>query len=244
MSEISRREMLGSLGALAAAGGWIGLTPGEAVAQESAGGAGPKEYALPPLDYAADALEPHLDAQTMQLHHDKHHAGYVNGLNAALKDLAAVRQAGDAGALARVRALTDAVAFNGAGHALHSVFWKNLRKDGGGAPKGALAQAIDRDFGTFAAFQAQFNETAKTVQGSGWGILGWEPLGGRLLVFAAEKHQNQTVWGAVPLLVLDVWEHAYYLKYQNRRADYVTAFWNVVNWENVAERLSAAPKLT
>jgi superoxide dismutase, Fe-Mn family len=248
MAELTRREMLGSLGALAVAGGWIGVNAREAAAQPAGGtapaaeGVGVKEYTLPPLGYAPDALEPHIDAQTMTLHHDKHHAAYVKGANEALAGLAQIRQDGSPDAFAKVRGLTDALAFNGSGHVLHSVFWTNMKKAGGGAPAGALAAALGRDFGDFAKFQAQFGQAAEKVQGSGWGILGWEPLGGRLLVLSAEKHQNQGVWGVVPLLVLDVWEHAYYLKYQNKRADYIKAFWNVVDWDNVAQRLDAAQK--
>jgi Fe-Mn family superoxide dismutase len=119
-----------------------------------------------------------------------------------------------------------------------------MKKAGGGEPKGAIGAAIAQDFGGFGPFQAQFSQAAKTVQGSGWGILAWEPLSGRLIVLSTEKHQNQTMYGCVPLLVLDVWEHAYYLKYQNNRGGYVDAFWNVINWENVDSRLALARKLT
>jgi Fe-Mn family superoxide dismutase len=237
--------MLGSLGTLAAAGGWIGLTTEESIAAVTqgggAGGGGePVTYSLPPLDYAFDALTPHIDAQTMELHHDKHHAGYVKGLNAALT---ALEGASKSGSYDEVRALTDAVAFNGSGHVLHTVFWKNMKKGGGGAPSGALSAQIDRSFGSFSRFEAHFSAAAGKVQGSGWGILAYEPLGRRLLVLEAEKHQNHTMWGVVPLLVLDVWEHAYYLNYQNRRGDYVKAFWNVVDWDNVAQRLALAQRL-
>ncbi len=245
MYPVSRREMLGSLGTLAVAGGWIGLTPEETIAQESVGsGTTPREYSLPPLGYSYDALEPHIDAQTMQLHHDKHHAGYVRKLNKALKQLDEVRRKGSPEEYARIRELTDSLAFNGSGHTLHTVFWKNMKKDGGGQPQSTLGRLIDRDFGGFHHFVEHFSKATGTVQGSGWGILSWEPLSGRLLVFGAEKHQNQAMWGSVPLLVLDVWEHAYYLKYQNKRADYVAAFWNVIDWDNVAQRLSMAMRLT
>lgn len=245
MQSVSRREMLGSLGTLAVAGGWIGLTPDEVVAQESGGsGKALREYSLPPLGYDYDALEPHIDAQTMQLHHDKHHAGYARKLNKALKGLDAVRQKGGSGEFARIRTLTDALAFNGSGHVLHTVFWKNMKKHGGGQPTGSLARMLDRDFGSFDRFVKHYSKAAGTVQGSGWGILAWEPLSRRLLVFGAEKHQNLTMWGSVPLLVTDVWEHAYYLKYQNQRGKYVAAFWNVIDWDNVAERLSQAMRLT
>jgi len=251
MSTLNRREMLGTLGTLAAASGWITLNSGDAHAQEKKGdhaapaGDGamkPKEYVLPPLPYPYDALEPHIDAKTMELHHDKHHAGYVKGLNDALAKIDAARKSGQG--MEHLRALTDALAFNGSGHALHSIFWTNMKKGGGGEAKGAIGKQIETDFGAFDKFKTQFSDAAKTVQGSGWGILAWEPLGDRLIVLGAEKHDNLTVFGCVPILVLDVWEHAYYLKYQNNRGGYVDAWWNVVNWENVDSRLAVAMKLT
>ncbi|MEK7756873.1 MAG: superoxide dismutase [Planctomycetota bacterium] len=249
MAHVNRREVLGTLsavGGLAAAGGWIGLSTDEAIAQESGGKAvgGPREYKLPPLPYAPDALEPHIDAQTMTLHHDKHHAAYVKGLNDAITKLDAARQGGATSTgLDAIRDLTDSLAFNGSGHVLHCVFWENMKKSGGGEPKGVIAKQIVGDFGGFANFQAHFATASKKVQGGGWGILAWEPLSSRLIVLGAEKHQNLTMFGCIPLLVLDVWEHAYYLKYQNNRGGYVDAFWNVVNWENVDSRLAAAMKL-
>ena len=246
MTEPTRREMLGTLGTLAAVGGWIGLPGDEALAQPAGGGglATPKEYAFRPLPYAYDALEPHIDKETMQIHHDKHYAAYVKGVNDAIAGLAAARTAGKPEDLAKIRGLTDSLTFNGCGTALHDIFWTNMKHGGGGEPKGMLAQAIGRDFGSFAAFMAQFNETATKVQGSGWGILAWEPLSGRLITLGPEKHQNMTFFGCVPLLVVDVWEHAYYLKYKNMRADYVKAWGNVINWDNVAERLNMGMKLT
>lgn len=243
--------MLGTLGTLAAAGGWIGLNANETLAQ--AGGtpapagsaAGATGYTLPPLPYSPDALEPHIDAQTMTLHHDKHHAAYVKGLNDAITKLAASREGGATSkGLDAIRDATDALAFNGSGHVLHCVFWENMKKGGGGEPKGALAAQLASDFGGFSNFQAHFSTASKRVQASGWGILAFEPLSKRLIVLGAEKHQNLTMFGCVPLLVLDVWEHAYYLKYQNNRAGYVDAFWNVINWENVDARLATAKKLT
>ena len=246
MGEINRRQMLGALGSMAVAGGWIGLEAEESVAgpEEPAAAGRPKEYALGALPYDYDALEPHIDAKTMRLHHDKHHAGYVKGLNQAVAELAAVHGGGSAGDPAKVRELTDRLAFHGSGHVLHAVFWKNMKKNGGGEPGGSLRKRIERDLGSFAALRSCLSAAAGKVQGSGWGILAWEPLSGRLLVLAAEKHQNQGLWGCVPLLVLDVWEHAYYLKYQNNRGRYINAFWNVVDWDNVAWRLDAAAKLT
>jgi Fe-Mn family superoxide dismutase len=234
---LNRRDLLTTAGPLAAAG-WLGLA---ALAEAQDGGKpadGPAPYALPPLPYPYEALEPHIDAQTMKLHHDIHHAGYVKGLNAALDKLADARKGGD---YAAVKALSREVAFHGSGHLLHCVFWTNMTPEKT-EPKGALKAMLERDFGSLDAFKAHFGNAAKQVEASGWGILGFEPLSRRLLVLESEKHQNLSVWGVHPLLVIDVWEHAYYLKYQNKRADYVDAFWNVVNWDDVAARLDAATK--
>ncbi len=246
MSEPTRREMLGTLGTLAAVGGWIGLPGDEVLADQPAAGGviTPKEYTVVPLSYAYDALEPHIDKETMTLHHDKHYAAYVKGVNDAIAGLAAARQPGKPEDIAKMRGLTDSLTFNGSGAALHEIFWTNMKKDGGGEPKGMLAQYISRDFGSVAGFMAQFNELALKVQGSGWAILAWEPLSGRLITLAPEKHQNMTFFGCAPLMVLDVWEHAYYLKYKNMRADYIKAWGNVINWDNVADRLNKALKIT
>jgi Fe-Mn family superoxide dismutase len=245
MTETNRRELLGGLAALATVTGFIGLDSDPVSAQGAAPATpgAPRPYVLPPLPYPADALEPHIDAQTMTLHHGKHHNAYVEGLNAALASLEQMRAGGQPADLAKVRELTDAVSFNGSGHALHSLFWTNMVK-GGGEPKGELATLLARDFGSLDAFKAHFTSAAVRVQGGGWALLAWEPLAGRLVVLQAEKQQNATLFGSVPLLGCDVWEHAYYLKYQNRRPDYVKAWWNVVNWDNIAERLAAARKLT
>jgi len=198
------------------------------------------KHVLPPLPYAYEALEPHIDEQTMRLHHDKHHQSYVDGLNKAEDMLAQARSSGD---FALVKHWEREAAFHGSGHFLHSIFWPNMAppgNGGGGEPTGELASQISRDFGSFAAFKAQFGAAAKAVEGSGWAILAWQPAGAQLVVLTSEKHQNLTQWGVVPLLVLDVWEHAYYLRYQNNRGAYVDAWWNVVNWADVAERLKAA----
>jgi Fe-Mn family superoxide dismutase len=235
---LNRRELLTGMGPLAAAG-WIGLSAIDALAQEEGkdmGEAAP--YALPPLPYAYDALEPAIDKETMTLHHDIHHAGYVKGLNAALGKLEEARKGGD---YAAVKALSREVAFHGSGHLLHCVFWTNMTPKKT-EPKGALKRMLERDFGSVDAFKAHFGNASKQVEASGWGILGFEPLSRRLLVLEAEKHQNLTVWGVHPLLVLDVWEHAYYVKYRNRRPEYVDAFWNIVNWDDVAARLDAAAR--
>ncbi len=200
-----------------------------------------EEYKLPELPYAYSALEPYIDEQTMRLHHDKHHAAYVNGLNAALKKLEDARAASD---FALITGLSKLVAFHGSGHALHTIFWQVMcQKDKSKEPSsGALADQIKADFGSMDAFKKQFSEAAKAVEGNGWAVLAYEPMGKRLLVLQAENHQKLTFQGSIPLLVLDVWEHAYYLKYQNNRAGYVEAWWNVVNWSEVEKRLSHAKK--
>lgn len=197
-------------------------------------------HILPSLPYDYDALEPHIDAQTMKLHHDIHHKGYVDGLNGAEAKLAAMRDSGD---YAAVQAVQRAVAFHGSGHFNHVIFWENMGPKGGGTPGGDLSAQIDKDFGSFDKFRAHFSAASATVEGNGWGVLAWHPVAGHLVVLASMNHQNQGIHGAVPILMLDVWEHAYYLKYQNKRPAYVEAWWNVVNWENVAQRFDQATSL-
>jgi len=197
-------------------------------------------YELPALPYPYNALEPHIDEQTMHLHHDIHHKGYVDGLNKAEGELAKAREAND---FALVKHWEREAAFHGSGHILHAIFWTNMApagNGGGGTPAGALGQQIDKDFGSFDKFKAHYMAATTAVEGSGWGILAWQPLGRKLVILTAEKHQQLTQWGAIPLLVLDVWEHAYYLKYQNKRGEYVKAFFNIVNWADVAARFEKA----
>ena len=201
-----------------------------------------EKHVLPPLPYPYEALEPHIDAQTMKLHHDLHHKSYVDGLNAAEEKLAAARQAGD---FAAIKPLSRELAFHGSGHFLHSIFWNNMApagKGGGGQPEGAVADQIKKDFGSFDAFQKQYTAAGTAVEGGGWALLVWQGSPGlsKLEILMSEKHQVNTQWTTDPLLVLDVWEHAYYLKYQNRRAEYVKAFWNVINWKDVGDRLAKA----
>jgi superoxide dismutase, Fe-Mn family len=247
MDAITRREILGSA---AVVGGWFALGGDAALAQQApaskpAAGeppAGP--YQLSPLPYDYADLEPHIDAQTMKLHHDIHHAGYVRGANAAIAELERIRREGG-DEVKKLRAVTLELTFHLSGHLLHELFWKCLKKNGGGDPPAGseIGKLIVRDFGTFDAFRSQFSAVAQQVQGSGWGVLAFEPLSQRLLVLQAEKHENTGAWGCVPLLVIDVWEHAYYLRYQNRRSDYVKTFMNVVNWEQVQARLAQALRL-
>jgi len=193
---------------------------------------------LPPLPYALDALEPFYDRVTLELHHGKHHQGYVVGLNAARERLAAARESGD---WALVKHLEREVAFHGGGHFLHSLFWHSLTPGGGGAAEGVLAEAIARDFGSFPACDAQLRAASNAVEGSGWGALAVEPGTGRLAVLQIEKHQNQVLPGWLPILVIDVWEHAYYLKYQNRRGEWVDAVMgHLANWPGAATRYRRA----
>jgi Fe-Mn family superoxide dismutase len=194
-------------------------------------------YTLPDLPYDYSALEPHISATIMELHHSKHHQAYVTGANSALEQLAAARSTGD---FANVNKLEKDLAFNLGGHLNHSVFWQNLSPDGGGGPEGELGAAIGEEFGSFDAFKAHFTATALGVQGSGWAVLAWDALGARPIVFQLFDQQANVPLGVVPLLQLDVWEHAYYLDYKNVRADYVKAFWQITNWPDVARRFAAA----
>jgi Fe-Mn family superoxide dismutase len=196
-----------------------------------------KPYTLPPLPYDYSALEPHYSARVLELHHDKHHKAYVDGVNATLDKMAAAREAGELGSIV---GLEKTLAFNLSGHVLHTTFWTNLSPDGGDRPDGELAAAIDDHFGGFDAFRSQLTQAAATVQGSGWGALTWEPLGERLFVEQIYDHQGNVGQGGTPLLVIDAWEHAYYLQYENRRADYVDAIWNVINWADVTARFANA----
>jgi superoxide dismutase, Fe-Mn family len=197
-------------------------------------------YSLPELPYDYAALEPHYSAEVLELHHDKHHAAYVTGANTAIEKLDHARSTDDFGT---INQLQKNLAFHLSGHVLHSMFWENLSPEGGGKPEGDLAAAIDEGFGTFEGLRSQLTESALNVQGSGWGALTWEPLGQRLIVEQVYDHQSNVGQGAPPLLVLDMWEHAYYLQYKNVKADWVKAFWEIVNWPDVASRFERARKL-
>lgn len=190
-------------------------------------------YTLPELPYAYDALEPHLSAETLKLHHDKHHATYVKGANEAMDKMSQARAKGE---FATINQLQKDLAFNLSGHFLHSLFWQNMSPDGGGKPSGDLARAIGTTFGGYAGFSSQFEAAAAKLQGSGWVSLAWEPLGKQLMVEQVLDHQENIGNGTLPILVMDMWEHAYYLQYQNRKADWVAAFWKLVNWDDVAQR--------
>ncbi|MDH7479359.1 MAG: superoxide dismutase [Syntrophomonadaceae bacterium] len=196
-------------------------------------------HQLPALPYAYDALEPHYDEATLRIHHDRHHQGYVDGLNRAEQKLAEAREKND---YALIKHWEKELAFHGSGHLLHTLFWEGMSPSGGGEPAGPLRQQIEADFGSFSAFKAQFTAAAAAVEGSGWGLLAWSPQLSRLQILQVEKHQDLTLWGAVPLLTVDVWEHAYYLRYQNQRAAYLEAWWNLVNWRSVEEKFQLAVK--
>lgn len=196
-------------------------------------------HTLPELPYPYNALEPYYDEQTVRLHHDMHHKAYVDGLNNAESKLVEAREKGD---FSLIKHWERELAFHGSGHILHKLFWENMKPNGGGNPTDAVAERIAQDFGSFEAFKKQFSAAAVAVEGSGWAVLCWNPVFNKLEILQVEKHQNLTQWGVSPLLIVDVWEHAYYLKYQNKRAAFVEAWWNLINWEDVNQRYAKATK--
>jgi Fe-Mn family superoxide dismutase len=198
------------------------------------------KFTLPDLGYDYGALEPYISAQIMALHHDKHHRAYVDGANAAAERLAEARQSGD---FTLIAALERELAFHVSGHVLHSMFWQNLSARGGGTPQGALSEAIRRDFGGFEPFKRQLVEAASTIMGSGWGALVWDPVAHRLTTVQIHDHQSDVTQGAIPILVLDAWEHAYYLQYKTEKAAYFEAIWNLWNWRDVASRYAMVQTL-
>ena len=201
-------------------------------------------YELPKLPYAHDALEPHIDAKTMEIHHSKHHGGYVTKLNAALEGNAELQKKSLTELLADLTKVPDnirtAVRNNGGGHFNHSLFWNVMKKGGGGQPSGELAKAIEASFGSFDAFRTILSNAATTVFGSCWAWLTIQ--GGKLALQSTPNQDNPAMQSVAPILGLDVWEHAYYLNYQNRRPDYIAAWWNVINWDQVAQNLADASK--
>ncbi len=194
-------------------------------------------YSLPALPYDYAALEPHISARIMELHHSKHHQAYVDGANGALAQMAEARESGNFGAINK---LEKDLAFHLGGHVNHSIFWTNLQGHGAATPEGEIQAAIDEFFGSYEAFQAHFTAVAMGIQGSGWAVLSWDPIGAQLVIQQLFDQQANTAQGTIPVLQLDMWEHAFYLDYQNVKGDYVKAFWNIVNWENVQARLEAA----
>lgn len=198
------------------------------------------QHTLPLLPYKYDALEPYISTEIMKLHHDKHHQSYVDGLNTAEKKMKEARDRND---YTLLKHWEKEASFHGSGHYLHTLFWEIMSPNGGGEPRGPLLHQITKDFGSFSQFKKHFSEAAKKVEGVGWAILVWAPRARRLEILQSEKHNNITQWDTIPLLALDVWEHAYYLQYKNKKEDYVDAWWNVVNWPAVAERFQKAQKL-
>ncbi|SDQ57600.1 superoxide dismutase [Thermostaphylospora chromogena] len=194
-------------------------------------------YTLPDMPYDYAALEPAISGEILELHHAKHHAAYVKGANDTLERLAEAREKGD---FSNLVGLEKTFAFNLSGHVLHSIFWQNLSPDGGDRPDGEFADAIDEHFGSFEAFKKQLTTATTTVQGSGWGVLAWEPVGRRLVVEQVYDHHGNVGMNTTPLLVFDAWEHAYYLQYRNVRPDYVEKLWDLINWNDVIARYHAA----
>ena len=211
---------------------------------EAQGTAQAAPYTVPPLPYAFDALEPYIDAKTMEIHHDKHHGAYVKNLNAALEGHADLAKLSVEELISKIESVPEnirtAVRNNGGGHANHSLFWKIMKKGGGGEPKGEIAEAIKSTFGSFNEFKTKFNEAATKRFGSGWAWL--QVKGGKLGIESTPNQDNPLMSGAKPVMGVDVWEHAYYLKYQNRRPEYLEAWWNVVNWDQINQNYAAAKK--
>ena len=201
-------------------------------------------YELPPLPYPTNALEPHIDAKTMEIHHDKHHAAYVTNLNKALESAPELAAKSAEDLIKDLASVPDAirgpVRNNGGGHVNHTMFWQIMKPHGGGEPTGEIGVQIKADFGSFEDFKKQFNETTAKQFGSGWGWLVFD--GGKLKIVTTANQDNPLSQGHYPILGNDVWEHAYYLKYNNRRPDYLAAWWNVVNWDEVNKRFATAKK--
>jgi Fe-Mn family superoxide dismutase len=203
------------------------------------------KYTLPEIPYAYDALEPHIDAQTMEIHHTKHHQKYTDGMNGALEKLSPELQEKDIEEiLSNINQVPDdvkgAINFNGGGYDNHKLFWNSMKQNGGGEPTGAIADAINDSFGSFTEFKELFSSKTAPIQGSGWGWLVYNPNSSKVEYKAMSNQTSPRTKGLVPLLGLDVWEHAYYLKYQNKRPDYIAAWWNVINWDEVNDRFSKA----
>jgi len=194
-------------------------------------------YSLPKLPYAYGALAPHISEEQLKLHYEKHHQAYVDGANAMVQKLEDARKAS---ADVDMKSMLKALSFNVAGHVLHSLFWENLTPDGGGEPKGKLGESIAKDFGSFARFRSEFTQAALSVEGSGWAALSCCQTLGRLVIQQVEKHNVNVVPSMPVLMVLDVFEHAYYIDYRNARARFIDAFWNVVNWDAVEKRFAAS----
>lgn len=251
MEELTRRELLKSAGAGTSLLGLMNLY-GMAYAEEKPAqkpekpepkkepaAKEPIRCGLLPLPYEYNALEPHIDKETVEIHYSKHHAACVKNFNSALQNLDFARTMKD---MTFIKHWCKELAFNGSGHVLHTLYWNNMSAQGG-EPKGELAEIIRHSFGNIEYLKEQFGAAAKTVEGSGWGILALEACTNRLIVLQSEKHQDMTIWGTYPLLVCDVWEHAYYLKYRNARGTYVDNFMKLINWNEVEKRYNAVKGL-
>lgn len=243
MTDMNRRQAIGGLGALGL--GAVGLASGSAKGAGLSGHPGWDEsagkFVLTDLPYDPDALEPHIDGQTMRIHHERHHQAYVNGVNTALERLAEIR-AGQTDP-ATLELWQRRLSFHAGGHINHALFWENMAPAGtGGEPSDALMNAIRRDFGSYEAFEKFFRDTSAAVEGSGWGWLVHEPVSGKLMVVQMHNQQHSLFAGVTPLLGVDVWEHAYYLRYQNRRGDYLSEFMKVINWHEVSRRFEAVAR--
>jgi Fe-Mn family superoxide dismutase len=233
--------LLGLIGHASQSSQPTSATPAQASGASAGWDAAKGEFVLPALPYAADALEPAIDAETMKIHHGKHHNAYVEGANRALVELARIREGQVEPAF--VKFWSGELAFNGSGHVNHTLFWHLMAPPGaggGGEPTGDLASAITRDFGGFEKFAAHFKAAAARVEASGWGWLVYHPMADKLFILQGEKQQDATLWGGVPILGIDMWEHAYYLKYQNQRPLYINAFMSVINWKFVGSLYDAA----
>jgi Fe-Mn family superoxide dismutase len=200
----------------------------------------PGKHTLPDLSYHYDALEPYISKEIMELHHKKHHKAYVDGLNKAELELKAARKSNN---FSLIKHWSRELSYHGSGHYLHTIFWKNMSPHGGGNPTGQLLQEIESYFGNLNGFQQHFAEAAKQVEGNGWAVLIWSPRARHLEIVQTEKHSNMTQWDTIPILVLDVWEHAYYLQYKNNREEYIKNWWKVVNWNDVEMRFDRAREL-
>lgn len=199
------------------------------------------KFTLPDLPYDYGALQPHISADILKNHHDKHHKAYVDGANKAMEQLAELR--GKEDMAPATHALEKALAFHTSGHILHTIYWQNMKPQGGGEPTGELAEALKRDFGSFDGFKKNLNAAAATLMGSGWGALMFEPMTKRLVVAQIYDHQNNLNGGGVPIMVLDAWEHAWYLQYGPAKADYFKAIWNVWNWDDISARYAKVKDL-
>ncbi|AGB37501.1 superoxide dismutase [Natronococcus occultus] len=231
-----RRDVLQTVGGLAGfalIGSTSAAGAGDNGDVEGYGAVEDGRYALPELPYEYDALEPHIDERIMELHHSVHHQGYVDGANAALDTFEEMRSEGD---YEDVKAAKRDFSFNLSGHINHTIFWQNMSPDGGGEPDGELGAAIDEQFGSFEAFREEFTAAAENVESNGWAMLFYEPVADLLVIGQIESQNGLAHQGAIPILTLDVWEHAYYLQYENERGSYVEEWWNVVDWDDVCRR--------